>query len=70
VKIDLHSHTNVSDGIDSPVALVRSAKVAELSVLAITDHDTLEGWQSLHSEVEAGSLTIVPGAEISCRTAS
>jgi len=68
VKIDLHSHTNVSDGIDSPVALVRSAKVAELSVLAITDHDTLEGWQSLHSEVDAGSLTIVPGAEISCRT--
>jgi len=66
--IDLHSHTNVSDGIDSPDALVRSAKVAGLSVLAITDHDTLEGWQSLPSKVGTGSLTIVPGAEISCRT--
>lgn len=70
MKIDLHSHTNVSDGIDSPDALVRSAKVAGLSVLAITDHDTLEGWQSLSSEADTGSLTIVPGAEISCRTAS
>ncbi len=70
MKIDLHSHTNLSDGLDSPAALVRSAKEAGLSVLAITDHDTLEGWQSLSSAAETGSLTVVPGAEISCRTAS
>lgn len=73
MKIDLHSHTNVSDGINSPSELVSLAKAEAISVLAITDHDTLEGWQALmalKAPAGAGALTIVPGAEISCRTAN
>jgi len=41
--IDLHSHTHVSDGQDSPKELVEYAKEAGVAVLAITDHDTLRG---------------------------
>ncbi len=71
MKIDLHSHTNVSDGINSPAELVQLAKTEEISVLAISDHDTLEGWQILNASTTSsstGKLTIVPAAEISCRT--
>ena len=66
--IDLHAHTNVSDGQDSPEELIQYAKTVGLSVLAITDHDTVDSWQSLRDKEQAGTLTIVPGAEISCRT--
>lgn len=66
--VDLHSHTNVSDGQDSPEQLVEYARAVGLSVLAITDHDTLKGWQQLRERERASALTIVPGAEISCRT--
>lgn len=70
MKIDLHTHTNRSDGLQSPTELVRSAKSAGIDVLAITDHDTLDGWQSLFTDSKNGDLTIVPGAEISCKTES
>ncbi|NCA19086.1 MAG: PHP domain-containing protein, partial [Actinobacteria bacterium] len=72
--IDLHSHTHVSDGQDSPRELVEYAKEAGVAVLAITDHDTLNGWQQIQDSSDSSQsnreLTIVPGAEISCRTSS
>lgn len=68
--IDLHTHTNVSDGLNSPEELIELAIAAKLSVLAITDHDTVVGWQRLYNYSGNGALTIVPGAEISCRTTS
>lgn len=73
--IDLHTHTNISDGLDTPEQLVAMAKAARVSVLAITDHDTTAGWQSLGSaeRISIGGsgephLQLVPGAEISCLT--
>lgn len=68
--IDLHSHTNVSDGQDSPLDLVNYAKEVGVAVLAITDHDTVDGWQALKNRESSKGLLIVPGAEISCRTES
>lgn len=68
--IDLHAHTNVSDGQDSPEELIEYAHSLGLSVLAITDHDTVQGWQRLRSPSNSGRLVVVPGAEISCRTES
>jgi hypothetical protein len=64
VRIDLHSHSTASDGTDSPAELVAAAASA-LDVLAITDHDTTEGWDAARQALPP-SLTLVPGAEFSC----
>jgi predicted metal-dependent phosphoesterase TrpH len=65
--IDLHTHTNCSDGTDSPAQLVNKALAEGLSVLAITDHDTTSGWKSAELALRS-DLSLVLGAEISCLT--
>ena len=44
MRIDLHTHSSVSDGTESPAALVAAARAAGLDVVALTDHDTTGGW--------------------------
>ncbi len=63
--IDLHAHTIASDGALSPAELVRLAKKRGLSVLAVTDHDTLAGIPEALGEGERVGLRIVPGVEVS-----
>ncbi|GGZ75277.1 PHP domain-containing protein [Streptomyces echinoruber] len=66
MRIDLHTHSTASDGTDTPAELVRNAAAAGLDVVALTDHDTTRG----HAEAVAAlpeGLTLVPGAELSCR---
>jgi predicted metal-dependent phosphoesterase TrpH len=63
--IDLHTHSNASDGTDTPAGLVTSAAAAGIDVLAITDHDTTAGWSEALVARPPG-LTIVPGTEFSC----
>jgi len=65
--IDLHTHTNCSDGTDSPAQLVNKALAEGLSVLAITDHDTTSGWNAAQQGLRS-NLSLVLGAEISCLT--
>jgi len=65
--IDLHTHTNCSDGTDSPRELVNKAIVQGLEVLGIADHDTTSGWKEA-IETLRGSLKLALGAEISCLT--
>ncbi len=65
--IDLHTHTNCSDGTDSPRELVNKAIVQGLEVLGISDHDTTSGWKEA-IETLRGSLKLVLGSEISCLT--
>ena len=65
--IDLHTHTNCSDGTDTPAQLVNKALAEGISVLAITDHDTTSGWMSAELALRA-DLSLVLGAEISCLT--
>lgn len=63
--IDLHAHTHVSDGTDTPAELVRAAVAAGLDVVAITDHDSTGGWQEALEEAEGTGLTVLPGIEMS-----
>jgi hypothetical protein len=65
VRIDLHTHSNASDGTDKPGELVRVAAEAGLDVLAITDHDTTAGWAEA-VEAKPDGLRLVRGAELSC----
>jgi predicted metal-dependent phosphoesterase TrpH len=65
-RIDLHTHSTASDGTLTPVELVAAAAEAGLDVVAITDHDTTAGWAAAAEALPPG-LTLVPGAELSCR---
>ena len=65
--IDLHTHTTVSDGTDTPSQLVNKALAQGLRTLAITDHDAIAGWKSA-TETLRGNMELVLGAEISCLT--
>ncbi|MEY2851004.1 MAG: hypothetical protein RJA96_875 [Actinomycetota bacterium] len=65
--IDLHTHTNCSDGTDSPRELVNKAIVLGLEVLGISDHDTTSSWKEA-TETLRGSLKLALGSEISCLT--
>ncbi|MFE2386474.1 PHP domain-containing protein [Streptomyces misionensis] len=66
MRIDLHCHSTASDGTDTPAELVRKAAAAGLDVVALTDHDTTRGHAEAIAALPAG-LTLVPGAELSCR---
>lgn len=63
--IDLHTHSTASDGTTPPEVLVREAKDAGLTVVALTDHDTTAGWEPAEQALPDG-LGLVRGAEISC----
>ena len=62
-RIDLHSHTTASDGALSPTDLVKKAYSAGITVLAITDHDTVEGLDEARVEAAKVGIRIVPGVE-------
>ncbi|MGY4993138.1 PHP domain-containing protein [Streptomyces sp. 900105245] len=66
MRVDLHCHSTASDGTDTPAELVRNAATAGLDVVALTDHDTTRGYGEAIAALPAG-LTLVTGAELSCR---
>ena len=63
--IDLHTHSSVSDGTETPTQLVRAAVAAGLSAVAITDHDSTAGWQEAFTAAAGTGLTVIPGMELS-----
>lgn len=67
MRIDLHAHSAISDGTDSPAELVARAVAAGLDVVALTDHDTTAGWaEAAAAAAESDtSITVLPGSEIS-----
>ncbi|MFF0491662.1 PHP domain-containing protein [Nocardia sp. NPDC003482] len=65
MRIDLHTHSNASDGTDTPAELVRNAAAAGLDVVALTDHDTTSGWTEA-AEALPNGMTLVRGMEMSC----
>lgn len=69
MRIDLHTHSRASDGTDTPAGLVRAAADAGLDVVALTDHDTAEGWAEARAAADEVGVTLVPGMEISTRYA-
>jgi 3',5'-nucleoside bisphosphate phosphatase len=66
VLIDLHVHSNASDGTDPPAEVIRRAEAAGLDVLALTDHDTQAGLAEARAALPEG-LTLIPGMELSCQ---
>jgi len=65
--IDLHTHSNYSDGTDSPAELINKALAAGVTTIALTDHDSIAGISEAQSALRSG-ISLVPGAEISCQT--
>jgi predicted metal-dependent phosphoesterase TrpH len=63
--IDLHTHSSVSDGTESPTQLVEAAVGAGLGAIAITDHDSTAGWGEAEAAASATGLMVVPGMELS-----
>lgn len=64
-KIDLHTHTNKSDGASSPTELVLKAKEKGITTLSITDHDSIN---ALEEAIQVGKdigVNVVPGVELS-----
>jgi predicted metal-dependent phosphoesterase TrpH len=66
VRIDLHAHSLASDGTDSPAGVVAAAAAAGLDVVALTDHDTVAGWDEAAQAAQRYGVVLVPGVEISC----
>ena len=67
MRIDLHTHSTVSDGTLSPAGVMEAAAAAGLDVVALTDHDTLRGWLAAAQAAGRLGLEFVPGVEMSCR---
>lgn len=63
-KIDLHTHTLVSDGKLTPHELIARAQANGVEVLAITDHDTVAAYQQL-ADIKCDGMNIIPGIELS-----
>jgi 3',5'-nucleoside bisphosphate phosphatase len=66
MRIDLHTHSLVSDGTDAPAELVHKAQVAGLDVVALTDHDTFDGLDEAAAAGERLGVRLVRGMELSC----
>ena len=67
MRIDLHTHSNRSDGTDPVDVLIAHAKRDGLDVIALTDHDTADGWVEGRAAAERLGIGFVPGIEISCK---
>ena len=65
VSPDLHAHSTASDGVLSPAELMRRASGNGVRVIALTDHDTLEGLAEARAEADRLGMRFVPGVEIS-----
>ena len=66
MRIDLHTHSDKSDGTTPPGAVVMGARAAGLDVVALTDHDTAVGWDEAAAAAEEVGIGLIPGMEISC----
>jgi predicted metal-dependent phosphoesterase TrpH len=64
---DLHTHSSVSDGTETPSRLVRSASSAGLGTVALTDHDSTAGWSEAAVAARTEGITLIPGMEFSTR---
>ncbi|RRD47418.1 PHP domain-containing protein [Tessaracoccus sp. OH4464_COT-324] len=67
MRIDLHTHSNVSDGTDTPTTLVHAAISAGLDVIALTDHDTFAGVAEAQEAGRRSGLKVLNGLEMSTK---
>ena len=64
VLADLHTHSTAADGQYAPAALVEKAAAAGIQVLAVTDHDTIDGAEEAVRAGTALGLTVLRGVEL------
>ncbi len=65
MNVDLHCHSNVSDGLLAPAELVRRAAAQGVDVLALTDHDQIDGLEAARAAAREAGIAFVDGVEIS-----
>ncbi|MYM38336.1 3',5'-nucleoside bisphosphate phosphatase [Duganella qianjiadongensis] len=65
LKVDLHCHSNVSDGVLAPAAVAQTARKAGVDVWALTDHDEVDGVAEARAAAQALGMQFVSGVEIS-----
>jgi predicted metal-dependent phosphoesterase TrpH len=66
MRIDLHTHSDCSDGLLGPVELVARAAAREVGMLALTDHDTVAGCAAARTACRLPGIRFVAGIELSC----
>ncbi|MBQ7064269.1 MAG: PHP domain-containing protein [Firmicutes bacterium] len=66
-KIDLHMHTTVSDGTDSPEAILERVREEGIRLFSVTDHDAVKAARIIPPLLGGGDPFFVTGAEFSCR---
>jgi predicted metal-dependent phosphoesterase TrpH len=69
-RADLHNHTTASDGLLTPVQLVEYASQMNLSAIAITDHDTVDGIDEAITVGDIKKIEVIPGIEINTQVDS
>ena len=67
MRIDLHTHSSISDGTESPADVMHAAHAAGIDVVALTDHDSMAGLEDAGEMAAALGMNFVPGIEVSCR---
>ncbi len=67
-KVDLHIHSNASDGTFSPAEIVHQARALRLGAIAITDHDTVDGAKAAREMNPRPNVEILTGIEISAES--
>jgi len=65
-RIDLHMHSTYSDGVHTPAALIAMAKSKGISGIALTDHDSMEGFPELSAAAREAGIEVMTGVELSC----
>lgn len=66
MAVDLHTHSDVSDGSEPPERIAELAAAARLTAVALTDHDTLDGIPRARTRAEQLGIRLIPGIELSC----
>jgi 3',5'-nucleoside bisphosphate phosphatase len=64
IRVDLHIHTDRSDGAETPAAVVRAAHAAGLDTIAITDHDSVGGLAEASRQADECGIRLIPGVEM------
>ena len=64
-KVDLHTHSNCSDGSDSPIELAKKVVASGVKIFALTDHDTTEGCKLVVQNLPS-NITFIPSVELTC----
>jgi predicted metal-dependent phosphoesterase TrpH len=65
-RIDMHMHSTYSDGVRTPAELITMAGTKGLAGIALTDHDSIEGFRELSAAAAVAGVEVMTGVELSC----